>query len=319
MSGKTQAAFSEGSRDLAGGREADSISAALSLPQRPLSPSRAANSQPVRETCLSSPWCLAGLAHSESTGLVGLGRQGFGMRLDCPLGLPPSYVMQGQSLGGCSVSQLLDSAALHSFPHAQWGIETGRAGTCRQGQYLLSPGGSAVKALTRCLEVALCSALSTGNVSALLPAALQAASLGGDGRTGRERIRDSTCEEAAERGVQERWWRCGGGRHGNPVIILLMKMISPDPAEGSARQSESRCGSPQGHEARAPLEEGLEPVQSWDAAGLSPMQRGLCFTVQPPLNTRVQHRQPLTELQGDRAICQWPCQMLRPRSTEKGF
>lgn len=119
VSGKTQAGFSEGSRDLAGGREADSISAALSLLQRPLSPSRAADSRPVREMCLSSPWCLAGLAHSEITGLVGLGRQGFGMRLDGPLGLHPSYVMQGQSLGGCPMSQLLDSAALHGFPHAQ--------------------------------------------------------------------------------------------------------------------------------------------------------------------------------------------------------
>lgn len=179
-----------------------------------------------------------------------------------------------------------------------------------------------MKALTRCLEVALCSALSTGNVPALLPAALQAASLRGDGRTGRERIRDSSCEETAERGVQESWWRCGGERRGNPMIILFTKMISPDSSEGSARQLESRRGSPQGHEAKAPLEEGLELVQSWDAAGHiwpSPMQRGLCSPVQPPLNTRVQHRQPLTELQGDRAICQWPCQMLRPRSTEKGF
>lgn len=123
-----------------------------------------------------------------------------------------------------------------------------------------------------------------------VPAALQAAALGRDARTRRKRIRDSRCEEAAERGVQESWWRCGGRRHGNPMIILVMKMIPPDSAEGSARQLESWCGSPQGHEAKAPLEE----VQSWDAAGhniwLSQMQRGLCFPEQPPLNACVQHR-----------------------------
>lgn len=56
-----------------------------------------------------------------------------------------------------------------------------------------------------------------------------------------------------------------GERHANPSIILIisfMIMISPDSTEGSARQSESRSGSPQGYEAKAPLEEGLKPVQS---------------------------------------------------------
>lgn len=77
MSGKTPAGFTGGAKDLAGGREADSFS---SCPQpvakRPLSPSRVMNSQPVSEMFLSSPCCLAGLAHSEITGLVGLDRQG---------------------------------------------------------------------------------------------------------------------------------------------------------------------------------------------------------------------------------------------------
>lgn len=90
VSDKTQAGFSEGAKDLAGGWEADSFS---SCPQpaakRLLSPSRVMNSQPVSKMFLSSLWCLAGLAHSEITGLVGLGRQGFGMQLDCTRGLAP--------------------------------------------------------------------------------------------------------------------------------------------------------------------------------------------------------------------------------------
>lgn len=65
-------------------------SAALSLLQRDrIHRPGETNSQPVSEMFLSSPWRLAGLAHSEVTGLVGLGRQGFGMQLDCTGGLPP--------------------------------------------------------------------------------------------------------------------------------------------------------------------------------------------------------------------------------------
>lgn len=79
-SGKTQAGFSEGAKDLAGGWEADSFS---SCPQpaakRLLSPSRVTNLQPVSEVLLSSLWCLAGLTHSETAELVGLG---LGMQLD---------------------------------------------------------------------------------------------------------------------------------------------------------------------------------------------------------------------------------------------
>lgn len=114
VSDKTQAGSSEGAKDLAGGWEADSFS---SCPQpaakRPLSPSRVTNSQPVSEMFLSSLWCLAGLAHSEITGLVGLGRQGFGMQLDCTWGLHPSCVMQRQKpWGGCPMSRLLSTGAL---------------------------------------------------------------------------------------------------------------------------------------------------------------------------------------------------------------
>lgn len=88
MSGETQAGFTEGAEDLAGRWEADSFS---SCPQpvakRPLSPSRVTNSQPVSEMFLSSRWCLAGLAHSEITGLVGLDRQG--LQVGCAMRLAP--------------------------------------------------------------------------------------------------------------------------------------------------------------------------------------------------------------------------------------
>lgn len=118
VSGKTQAGFSEEAKDLAGGWEADGFA---SCPQpaakRPLSSSKVTNTQSVSEMFLSSLWCLAGLAHSEIRGLVGLGRQGFGMQLDCTWGLHAHCVMQRQKLwGGCPMSQLLSSGALVWFP-----------------------------------------------------------------------------------------------------------------------------------------------------------------------------------------------------------
>lgn len=120
---------------------------------------------------------------------------------------------------------------------------------------LLSSGESASDRSGKqlCQEVVLSSAPSAGNVSALPSAAIEAVPLGGDGQTGGRRRGAAPVREQQGGRVGE---LLVVGRRGNPLTASLVVRISPDSTEGSARQSASRSGSPQGREVKAALEGG---------------------------------------------------------------